>query len=85
MHGRACTCPLRCHSSLSHAPQVENNPEDFTLCVQHDTGTMEPFREEDTPLMVRLKLGQSEDMAKIYVLEASEARLMEGTKVRRYT
>ena len=58
-------------------PQAENIPADFALCVQHNDGTMEPFREEDTPLMVRLRLGPSEDMAKIYVLEASKARLME--------
>eukprot|EP00731_Ephydatia_muelleri_P005338 Em0002g1514a len=38
---------------------------------------METFREENVPLMVRLRLGPSEDIAKIFVLEASEARLLE--------
>eukprot|EP00731_Ephydatia_muelleri_P005327 Em0002g1503a len=59
---------------------VENSPSDFTLCVRRDTGVMEPFREEDVPLMVRLRLGPSEDIAKIFVLEASEARLLEVTE-----
>ena len=38
---------------------------------------MDPIREEDVPLMVRLRFGPSEDIAKIFVLEASEARLLE--------
>eukprot|EP00731_Ephydatia_muelleri_P005343 Em0002g1519a len=59
---------------------VENSPSDFALCVRRDTGVMEPFREEDVPLMVRLRLGPSEDIAKIFVLEASEARLLEVTE-----
>ena len=41
---------------------------------------METFREEHVPLMVRLRLGPSEDIAKIIVLEASEARPLEVTE-----
>ena len=41
---------------------------------------MEPFRQEDVPLMVRLRLGPSEDIAKIFVLEVSEARPLEVTE-----
>ena len=41
---------------------------------------MEPFRQEDVPLIVRLRLEPSEDIAKIFVLEVSEARLLEVTE-----
>ena len=59
---------------------MENSPSDFALCVRRDTGVMEPFRQEDVPLIVHLRLGPSEDIAEIFVLEASEARLLEVTK-----
>ena len=56
---------------------MENSPSDFALCVRWDTGVMEPFREEDVLLMVRFRLGPSEeDIAIIFGLEASEARLL---------
>ena len=37
---------------------------------------MEPCRESDCPLMVRLRLGPNEDIAKIFVMEVSHAEEM---------
>ncbi|KAL5505518.1 hypothetical protein EMCRGX_G006964 [Ephydatia muelleri] len=73
--------PVRYRSILRFLGfSVLHSPSDFTLCVRWDTGVMEPFRQEDVPLMVRLRLGPSEDIAKIFVLEVSEARPLEVTE-----
>lgn len=57
--------------------QVENDPSEFGLCVVYDNGFKEPCKEDTYPLHQRLKLGPNEDIAKIFVMEASECQDIE--------
>lgn len=57
--------------------QVENSVTDFGLCVVYDSGTRELLSEEDYPLRRRLKLGPSEEIAKIFIVEATIAKAEE--------
>lgn len=57
--------------------KVENDPSDFGLCVVHDSGFKEPCKEDSHPLQQRLKLGPNEDIAKIFIMEASECQDIE--------
>ncbi|XP_011405685.2 PREDICTED: protein-methionine sulfoxide oxidase mical3b isoform X2 [Amphimedon queenslandica] len=56
---------------------VENKSSEFSLMVVHDSGAMEQLDPSDSPLAIRLKLGPSEDVAKIYVMEASDSASMQ--------
>lgn len=47
---------------------------DFGLCVVYDSGSQELLAEDDYPLQRRLKLGPSEDVAKVFIVEADTAR-----------
>ena len=54
---------LHDHSVRSHdtiAQQVINDPGEFGLYIMQDTGVIQPCKEEDYPLMTRLKLGPNE-------------------------
>jgi hypothetical protein len=51
---------------------VENKPSEFSLVVVHDNGAMEKLHSSDYPLSVRLKIGPSEDVAKVYIMENSD-------------
>ena len=46
----------------------------FALCVIHDNGSQELLCEDDYPLFRRLKLGPSEDIAKVFIVEATKAK-----------
>ena len=54
--------------------QAENDPSLYGLFVVYDSGAQDPISEIDCPLMVRLRLGPSEDISKIYIMEKSDAR-----------
>jgi hypothetical protein len=54
--------------------KAENDSSLYGLFVVHDSGAQEPLSEKHCPLMVRLKLGPSEDIAKLYIMEKSDAR-----------
>ena len=56
---------------MSLPAQVENDVSEFALCVRYDSGRMDVCTEDDYPLQLRLKLGPSEDIAKLFVLESS--------------
>ena len=43
----------------------------------YDNGFKEPCKEDTYPLQQRLKLGPNEDIAKIFVMEASECQDIE--------
>ena len=49
---------MRSHDTI--AQQVINDPGEFGLYVMQDTGVIQPCKEEDYPLMTRLKLGPNE-------------------------
>ena len=50
----------------------------------YDSGAQEPVSDRDCPLMVRLRLGPSEDIAKVYIMEKSDARAAQiSAEVRR--
>lgn len=51
--------------------QVENPVSEFALCVVHDSGVHEYLSNEDYPLQRRLRLGPSEDIAKIFITEVN--------------
>ena len=70
MSHHACPLPLL-------LPQVENDPSSFALYVVHDSGHQESCKDTECPLMVRLKLGPSEDIAKIFVMETANAEEMQ--------
>lgn len=57
--------------------QVENDPSEFGLCIVYDNGFKEPCKDEAYPLHQRLKLGPNEDIAKVFVMEASECQDIE--------
>ena len=64
-------------SSLPPFPwvwQAENDPSLYGLFVVYDSGAQEPLLEKQCPLMVRLQLGPSEDISKLYIMEKSDAR-----------
>lgn len=61
------------HVSMYHS-QAENDPSLYGLFVVYDSGAQEPVIEKQCPLMVRLRLGPSEDISKIYIMEKSDAR-----------
>ena len=48
----------------------------FGLYIVRDGGVQEPCTESDCPLMVRLRLGPNEEIAKIFVMEVSHAEEM---------
>ncbi|XP_064387953.1 ras association domain-containing protein 4-like isoform X2 [Halichondria panicea] len=52
--------------------KVENDVSEFSLCVFYDNGRKELCKDDDYPLKLRLKLGPSEDIAKLFVIESSE-------------
>ena len=56
--------------------QVENDLSQFGLYIVRDGGVQEPCTDSDCPLMVRLRLGPNEDIAKIFVMEVSHAEEM---------
>lgn len=72
--------PLSLSLSCSPSPyiswvwQAENDPSLYGLFVVYDSGAQEPLSEKQCPLMVRLKLGPSEDISKLYIMEKSDAR-----------
>ena len=57
--------------------QVENDPSEFGLCIVHDNGFKEPCKDDSYPLQQRLELGPNEDIAKIFIMEASECQDIE--------
>ncbi|CAL1277122.1 unnamed protein product [Larinioides sclopetarius] len=48
--------------------KVVNNPEDFALYVVRDTGERRCIQENEYPLLVRVMLGPSEDVAKVFIM-----------------
>ena len=54
--------------------QAENDPLLYGLYVVYDSGAQDQISEKQCPLMVRLRLGPSEDIAKLYIMEKSDAR-----------
>jgi hypothetical protein len=54
--------------------KAENDPLLYGLYVVYDSGAQDPVSEKQCPLMVRLRLGPSEDIAKLYIMEKSDAR-----------
>lgn len=54
--------------------QAENDPSLYGLFVVYDSGAQEPISDKQCPLMVRLRLGPSEGISKIYIMEKSDAR-----------
>ena len=60
--------------SLPPHTQAENDPLLYGLYVVYDSGAQDPVSEKQCPLMVRLRLGPSEDIAKLYIMEKSDAR-----------
>ena len=62
--------------TLPYNFQVENDVSKFGLFVVHDSGFQEPCNDSDCPLMVRLRLGPNEDIAKIFIMEKSHAEEM---------
>jgi Ras association domain-containing protein 2/4 len=65
--------------------KAENDSSLYGLFVVHDSGAQEPLSEKHCPLMVRLKLGPSEDIAKLYIMEKSDARAAQISAEVRYT
>ncbi|XP_065911520.1 ras association domain-containing protein 4-like isoform X2 [Dysidea avara] len=53
--------------------KVINDPGEFSLYVVQDTGVIQACKEEEHPLMTRLKLGPNEELAKIYIMEADSS------------
>ncbi|XP_019635221.1 PREDICTED: ras association domain-containing protein 2-like [Branchiostoma belcheri] len=51
--------------------RVENDSEDFALYAVHATGEFRRLKDTDTPLIERVLLGPSEDVAKIFIMEKS--------------
>ncbi len=62
--------------------QVENDVSQFSLCVFYDNGRKELCKDDDYPLKLRLKLGPSEDIAKLFVIESSEVEEILSAEVR---
>ncbi|XP_054707208.1 ras association domain-containing protein 2-like [Uloborus diversus] len=48
--------------------KVVNNPGDFALYVVRDTGERRCIQEHEYPLLVRVMLGPSEDVAKVFIM-----------------
>ncbi|XP_062504183.1 ras association domain-containing protein 2-like [Corticium candelabrum] len=64
---------------------VENSLNEYALYVIHDHGGAEPVKNDDYPLQVRLKLGPSEAVAKIFIMDAAdEARVDVSPEVAQY-
>ena len=47
------------------------------MCVVHNSGFKEPCKEDSYPLHQQLKLGPNEDIAKIFIMKASECEDIE--------
>ena len=77
-----CLYPLK---FLSPLVQVENDVSQFSLCVFYDNGRKELCKDDDYPLKLRLKLGPSEDIAKLFVIETSEVEEILSAEVRSFT
>ncbi|KFM72229.1 Ras association domain-containing protein 2, partial [Stegodyphus mimosarum] len=54
--------------------KVVNNPEDFALYVVRDTGEHRCIQDHEYPLLVRVMLGPSEDVAKVFIMNKNQAR-----------
>jgi Ras association domain-containing protein 2/4 len=64
---------------------VKNRASEYALYIVHDHGGAEPIKPNDYPLRVRLKLGPSEDMAKIFIMDAAdEARVDISAEMAQY-
>ncbi|XP_078579521.1 ras association domain-containing protein 2-like [Branchiostoma floridae x Branchiostoma japonicum] len=51
--------------------RVENDSDDFALYAVHASGEFRRLKDTDTPLIERVLLGPSEDVAKIFIMEKS--------------
>ncbi len=69
-------------SFLPPLVQVENDVSEFSLCVFYDNGRKELCKDDDYPLKLRLKLGPSEDIAKLFVIESSEVEEILSAEVK---
>ena len=56
--------------------------KEFSLCVFYDNGHKELCKDDDYPLSLRLKLGPSEDIAKLFVIESSEVQEIISAEVK---
>ncbi|KAG8192167.1 hypothetical protein JTE90_027808 [Oedothorax gibbosus] len=54
--------------------KVVNNPQDFALFIVRDTGERRCIQENEYPLLVRVMLGPSEDVAKVFIMNKYLAR-----------
>ena len=52
--------PVVCCITLCYLTQVINDPGEFSLYIVQDTGVIQACKEEEHPLMTRLKLGPNE-------------------------
>lgn len=59
--------------------KVQDEQSQFGLCVVYDSSFQEPCKMDDFPLKIRLKLGPSEDIAKIFIMETAEAEALQIT------
>ena len=48
-----------------------NDPAEFGLYIMQDTGVIQPCKEDDYPLMTRLKLGPNEVTSSVVVMYES--------------
>ncbi|XP_059488784.1 ras association domain-containing protein 4 [Neocloeon triangulifer] len=54
--------------------RVDSNPHNFALFVVHDNGEQKRLRDDDYPLVCRVMLGPHEDVAKLFLMDASSTQ-----------
>ncbi|XP_028404862.1 ras association domain-containing protein 2-like isoform X2 [Dendronephthya gigantea] len=52
--------------------QIADPCDKFSLFIKYENGEIKRLNNEDAPLMIRLRLGPAEDLAKIYIMEDTE-------------
>ena len=62
-------------TNMNHCHQVINDPAEFGLYIMQDTGIIQPCKEEDHPLMTRLKLGPNEVLLCCDILRMMNCKL----------
>lgn len=54
--------------------KVVNSPEDFALYIVRDTGERRCIQDHEYPLLVRVMLGPSEDVAKVFIMNKNQTK-----------
>lgn len=58
-------------SLLLEKYKVDSRPEHFALFVMRDNGEQRRLKDDEYPLLVRIMLGPHEDVARLFLMDAS--------------